>query len=95
MNKIIVYGFNENRLWFGRPTLASWVRCFFCKGARLVVKPIKGWEQFAHYPKKWGIAFEFANLANEWLDVDPLAAICFSEKCRGHELTEIRPWVEK
>lgn len=95
MNKIIVYRFDGNRLWFGRPTFLSWVRCFFCKGGRLVVKPVKGWEQFALYPKKWNIGFEFANFATEWLDVDPIAFICFVEGNRGHEVTEICPWIKK
>ncbi len=95
MTKMIAYNFDGDRLWFGRPTFFSWMRCFFCKGGRLVIKPIKGWEQFALFPKKWGSGFEFVNLASEWLDVDPISSICFAEKNRGHEVVAIKPWVEK
>ena len=95
MTKILVYGFKEDRLWFGRPTLRSWVRCFFQNGGMLVVKPVKDWEQFAYYPDELHINFQFANLVSEWLDASPLASIVMAEKDKGNEITAIRPWTEK
>ena len=95
MNKIIVYGIRDGKVWFGRPTLSSWLYCFFHRGGMLTVKPIKGWEQFAHYPDRLYISFEYANITNEEFGATPLASVVIAEKRRGREWIATKPWQEK
>jgi hypothetical protein len=92
MSKVIVYGFRDNKLWMGRPTLLSWMYCFFHRGGMLTVKPIKGFEDYAHYPDQLYISFEYCNLTNEDLGVTPLASIILAERNRGRDITTLTPW---
>lgn len=100
MSKIIVYGISEDKVWFGRPTLLSWLYCFFHRGGMLTVKPIKGWEEFAYYPDRLHISFEYANITNESFGSNPfgptpLASVIISEKRRGREWVATKSWQEK
>ena len=54
MNKIIAYGISDNgeRVWMGRPTLLSWLYCFFKRGGMLRIRPIPGYEEYAYYPNQ-------------------------------------------
>ena len=82
MNKIIVYGIIDNgeRVWMGRPTLLSWLYCFFKRGGMLTVRPIPGYEEYAYYPDQLYIGFEYCNLINEDLGCTPLASVIIEEK---------------
>lgn len=94
MNKIIVYGISDNneRVWMGRPTLVSWLRCFFRKGGMLIVKPIPGYEEYAYYPDQLCVSFEYCNLTNEDLGCTPLSSVILAEKRRGREVFPTKPW---
>lgn len=97
MNKIIVYGFSDNgaRVWFGRPTLLSWLYCFFKRGGMLTVKPIPGYKEYAYYSDKLYISFEYCNLTNENLGCTLLASIIIAEKRKGKTISSIEPWHNK
>lgn len=80
MSKIIVYGF-ENRLWFGRPTFASWVSSFFVPDRLLKIKPFKGFEEYAHPAGKCvRISPQFVKVTNFGFCSDPLTAVMVAEK---------------
>ena len=97
MNKIIVYGISDNgeRMWMGRPTLLSWLYCFFKRGGMLTVKPIKNWEEYAYYPDALYITPEYANFTNEDLGSTPLASVMIAEKRKGNEVCDYKPWQKK
>lgn len=58
MRKMICYGFENGKLWFGYVTLWSLIASYFRNGRCLEVKPIKGYEQYAYYEDllivEWG-----------------------------------------
>ena len=85
MNKIIVYGISENgeRVWMGRPTLLSWLYCFFKRGGMLTVKPIPNYEEYAYYPDQLYISFEYCNITNEDLGRTPLESVIIAERNKG------------
>ena len=97
MSKIIVYGISENgeRVWIGRPTLLSWLCCFFRRGGMLTVKPIPGYEKYAYYPNQLYVSFEYCNLTNDDLGCTPLSSVIIAEKRRGREWTATKAWNEK
>ena len=82
MNKIICYGFENGKLWFGRVTLWSWLMAFFIDGRFLEVKPIKGYEEFAYYTEHCLITLpSWSKITNDWLCQDnPIIAIAQAEK---------------
>jgi hypothetical protein len=94
MNKIIVYGISEDneRVWMGRPTLLSWLYCFFKRGGMLTVKPIPGYEKYAYYPDRLYISFEYCNLTNEDLGRTPLASVILAEKHKGRIMFPFKSW---
>jgi hypothetical protein len=92
MSKVIVYGFKDDKLWMGRPTLLSWLYCFFHRGGMLTVKPIKGFENYAHYPDRLYISFEYCNLTNEDLGITPLASVYVAEHHKGNDLPPLKPF---
>ena len=97
MNKIIVYGISDNgeRVWMGRPTLLSWLYCFFKRGGMLTVKPIHGYEKYAYYPDQLYISFEYCNLVNEDLGCTPLASVILAESHKGRVAFPTKAWHEK
>lgn len=97
MNKIIVYGISDNgeRVWMGRPTLLSWLYCFFKRGGMLTVRPIPGYEEYAYYPDQLYISFEYCNLTNEDLGCTPLASVIIAEKHKGRTVFPTKAWNEK
>lgn len=94
MNKIIAYGISDNgeRVWMGRPTLLSWLYCFFHRGGMLTVRPIKGFEDYAYYPDQLYISFEYCNLVNEDLGVTPLASVVIAEHHKGNGFPPYKPF---
>ena len=79
MGKIICYGFEKDKLWFGKVTLGSLVRAFFKNGNMLKVKPIKGYEHYSYYEDKLYVGIDNAKMTNGWIDKDPIRAIALSE----------------
>ena len=79
MGKIICYGFEKDKLWFGKVTLRSLVRTFFKNGNMLKVKPMKGYEHYSYYEDKLYIGIDNAKMTNGWIDKDPIRAIALSE----------------
>lgn len=98
MNKIIVYGISDNgeRVWMGRPTLLSWLYCFFKRGGMLTVKAIPGYEEYAYYTDhELYVSFDYCNLTNEDLGRTPLASVIIAEKHKGREVFPTKSWHEK
>jgi hypothetical protein len=97
MNKIIVYGISENgeRVWMGRPTLLSWLHCFFKRGGMLTVKPIPNYEEYAYYPDQLYISFEYCNITNEDLGRTPLESVIIAERNKGKTAFPVKSWHEK
>lgn len=79
MGKIICYGFEKDKLWFGKVTLRSLIRTFFRNGGLLEVKPMKGYEHYSYYEDKLIVGVDHAKLTNWWVDSDPIRAIALSE----------------
>ena len=94
MNKIIAYGISNNgeRVWMGRPTLLSWLYCFFKRGGMLRIRPIPGYEEYAYYPNQLFTSFEYCNLTNEDLGCTPLASVIIAEKHKGRTVFPIKSW---
>ena len=92
MKKIIAYGFENDKLWVGRPTLRSWLYCFFHDGGMLQIKPIKGFENYAYYPKVLAVSFEYCHLTNEVYGMTPIAAVFLSERRRGRIIEAFVPF---
>lgn len=81
MSKIICYGFEKNKLWFGRVTLWSWLMAFFIDGRFLKVKPIKGYEEYAYYPEQLMTQLGWAKITNDGLGQhNPIIAIALQER---------------
>ena len=97
MNKIIAYGISDNgeRVWMGRPTLLSWLYCFFKRGGMLRIRPIPGYEEYAYYPNQLFTSFEYCNLTNEDLGCTPLASVIIAEKHKGRVVFPTKSWHEK
>ena len=92
MSKVIVYGFENDKLWFGRPTRRSWRNCFNRAGGMLVVKPIKGFEEYAYYSDYLNVSFEYCSLTNETSCLDPLTAVLTAERRRTGVLSSYEPY---
>ena len=97
MNKIIAYGISDNgeRVWMGRPTLLSWLYCFFKRGGMLRIRPIPGYEEYAYFPNQLFTSFEYCNLTNEDLGHTPLASVIIAEKHKGRTVFPTKSWHEK
>ena len=80
---IIAYGFENDKLYFGRVTLCSWLRAFFRNGRMLVVKPIKGYEQYSYYKNYLCTELNNAKLVNWHYGDDPIKSIQYAERHRG------------
>ena len=79
MGKIICYGFENGKLWFGKVTFRSLVRAFFRSGGSFEVKPIKGYEQYSYYEDRLYTEIGNTKLTNCWIDKDPIRTIAFAE----------------
>lgn len=80
---VIAYGFENDKLYFGRVTLRSWLRVFFRNGGLLVVKPIKGYEQYSYYKKRLCTELSEAKLVNWHYTDDPIKSIQYAERHKG------------
>ena len=84
MKKVICYGFENGKLWFGYITLKSLVASYFRNGRSLEVKPIKGLERYAYYENclmvDWG-GHKHYHFTNWWLNDTkaPFTAIAYAE----------------
>lgn len=88
-NNVIVYGYEKDKLWFGRVTLRSWLRAFFRDGGLLEVKPIKGYEQYAYYSDILLAELDYCNITNFHNNRDPLWAVAWAERNKGGIKTTI------
>jgi hypothetical protein len=84
MRKIICYGIEQGKLWFGYVTLKSLIASYFRNGRSLEVKPIKGFENYAYYKDclmvDWDGGHKFYRFTNWWANYSsPFAAIAYSE----------------
>jgi hypothetical protein len=88
MKQIIVYGIEGDKLWFGRPTLRSWLNVAFKNGYLLEVKPIKGYEEYAYYPDHLFVGFEYCSVVTLNLSRTPKTAIYRAERYKGNKNVE-------
>lgn len=99
MRRVICYGFENGKLWFGYVTLWSIIASYFRNGRCLEVKPIKGYEKYAYYPDvliaEWGSKYH--HLANWWSDEDgtPFSAIALAERKTIEEIMQYKGIREK
>lgn len=94
MGKIICYGFEKDKLWFGKVTLRSLIRAFFKNGNMLEIKPMKEYEHYAYYEDKLYMAVDNVKLTNWWVDKDPIRAIALSEGM-SYQLLKAKPSIHK
>lgn len=91
MRKIICYGFENGKLWFGYVTLWSLIASYFRNGRCLEVKPIKDYEQYAYYQDllivEWG--GNHHHFTNWWIDT-PFSAIALAERTTVEEIQKMR-----
>ena len=80
---VIAYGFENGKLYFGRVTLRSWLNAFFRDGGFLIVKPIKGYEQYSYYKKRLCTELSETKLVNCHYGADPIKSIQYAERHRG------------
>ncbi len=81
---LIAYGYENEKLWFGKVTFKTWLRAFFRNGGLLEVKPIKGYEEYAYYRDVLRIEICDANLANFSIEnANPIWMIDWAEKSNG------------
>ena len=95
MSKILVYGFENDKLWFGKVTLWSWLMAGI-KNSRLIkVKPIKGFEKYAYYKDHLFTFIGHHRFTNEWNSnclektTNPLEVIAFKEYKTLEEIKRI------
>ena len=86
---VIAYGFENGKLYFGRVTLRGWLNAFFRNDGFLIVKPIKGYEQYSYYKKYLCTEVNEAKLVNWHYGVDPIKSIQYAERHRGGLKTTI------
>ena len=84
MKRIICYGFENGKLWFGYATLWSLIASYFRNGRCLEIKAIKGYEQYAYYDDvltvEWGgHHHHFANWWGYGENNTPICAIALAE----------------
>ena len=93
MSKILVYGFENGKLWFGKVTLWSWFMAGISSGNFVKVKPIKDFEKYAYYKNHLFTSIGYHRFTNEWYKScfektnNPLEVIAFKE---GKTLEEIK-----
>ena len=80
---VIVYGYENDKLWFGRVTLRSWLRAFFLNGGLLEVKPYKGYENYAYYRNCLLTELDYCNIVNFHSKENPITAIAWAERNKG------------
>lgn len=81
---LIAYGYENEKLWFGRVAFKTWLRAFFRNGGLLEVKPIKGYEEYAYYRDILRVELSDANLANFSIEnANPIWMIDWAEKSNG------------
>lgn len=80
---VIAYGFENGKLYFGRVTLRSWLNAFFRDGSLLVVKPIKGYEQYAYYKDYLCTELNVVKLVNWHFGDNPITSIQYAERYNG------------
>ena len=93
MSKVLVYGFHNGKLWFGKVTFWSWLMAGLESGRFVKVKPIKNFENYSYYKNYLFTSLDRNNYTNEWyreiLDKtkNPLEVIAYKE---GKTLEEIK-----
>lgn len=95
MSKILVYGFENGKLWFGKVTLWSWFMAGLETGRFVKVKPIKRFEKYAYYKNHLFTSIDRNNYTNEWYSwilvktKNPLKVIAFKEGKTFEEIKKI------
>lgn len=80
---VIAYGYEDGKLYFGRVTLRGWLNAFFNNSGLLIIKPIKGYEQYAYYKDYLCTELSETKLVNWHYDDDPIKSIRYAERYRG------------
>ena len=93
MSKVLVYGFENGKLWFGRATLWSWLMAGLEIGRFVKVKPIKNFENYSYYKNYLFTPLDGDRYTNEWYrgilskTKNPLEVIAYKE---GKTFEEIK-----
>ena len=93
MSKVLVYGFHNGKLWFGKATFWSWLMAGLKNGRFVKVKPIRNFEKYSYYKNYLFISLDEYNYTNEWYKEvlvktkNPLEVIAYKE---GKTFEEIK-----
>ena len=97
MKKIVCYGVENGKLWFGYVTLWSLIASYFRNGRSLEVKPLKGFENYAYYTDclmvDWMGGHKHYHFTNWWLNdsTAPFTAIAYAENKTVTEIKNLPP----
>ena len=87
MSKILCYGFEDGKLWFGKVSVWSWFLASIFDGRNVKVKTIKGFESYGYYDKYLWIELNNHNFTNFGVSFDcPFTAIALAEQKSVYEL---------
>lgn len=91
MRKIICYGFENGKLWFGYVTLWSLIASYFRDGRFLEVKPIKHYEKYAYYKDVLMVDWHsrYYNFTNYKNYNTPFWAIAYAENKTVREIVDL------
>lgn len=87
MSKILCYGFENGRLWFGKVGAWSWFLASVFDGRYIKVKTIKGFESYGYYNKSSLVELSNHNFTNCGVNFNnPFTSIALAEKKSVYEL---------
>ena len=81
---VIVYGYENDKLWFGQVTFRSWFEAFYRNGRSLEVRPIRGYKNYSYFSKgKLYTSIDTCNMTNIKYGADIFSIINFAERNNG------------
>lgn len=87
MSKILCYGFEDGKLWFGKVSVWSWFLASIFDGRNVKVKTINGFESYGYYDKYLWVELNNHNFTNWGVNFDnPFTAIALAEQKSVYEL---------
>lgn len=87
MSKILCYGFENGKLWFGKVSALSWFLASIFDGRNVKIKTIKGFESYGYYKKFLWVGLNNHNFTNCGVNFDnPFIAIALAEQKSVYEL---------
>lgn len=87
MSKILCYGFENGKLWFGKVSVWEWFLASISDGRMVKVKTIRGFESYGYYDKFLWVEIKNHSFTNWGVNFNnPFTAIALAEQKTVHEL---------